>query len=278
MQTEQDAAVTPSEPRWRPLPAVERRVVGVLAEKAKTTPNAYPLTLNALVAGCNQKSNRDPQLNLTADDVEQALDALKQMGAVREVIDSGRVSKYRHLLYEWLGVDKAELSLMTELLLRGAQTVGELRQRVHGRMETIPDQATLRPLLDALVQKRLVTALTPPGRGQIVTHMLYLPAEWDSVRRACGSPASASSSEMHAAPDAGPQVSASASPPAASVARAGPTHGGPLAAAGSTAAAPPLPSAAAADLATQLRREIAELRAEVDRLRQDVQDLWSNLR
>ena len=83
------------QPKWRPLNSRQRRVVGVLIEKAKTTPDAYPLTMNALVAGCNQKSNRSPQMNLNADDVEQAVEQLREMGAIVEIQGSGRVPKYR---------------------------------------------------------------------------------------------------------------------------------------------------------------------------------------
>src|SRR5688572_5986581 len=96
-------------PRWRPLNAACRRVAGVLVEKAKTTPDAYPMTLNSLVAGCNQKSNRQPQMQLQSDDVEEALETLRELGAAAIVQGSGRVSKYRHYLYEWLGVEKVEL-------------------------------------------------------------------------------------------------------------------------------------------------------------------------
>ena len=107
---------TPPERRWRALDRTERRVLGVLAEKAKTTPDSYPMTLNALTNGCNQKSNRSPQMNLTSDDVEQVIEDLREMGAVMEIQGSGRVAKYRHQMYEWLGVDKVELAVMAELL------------------------------------------------------------------------------------------------------------------------------------------------------------------
>ncbi len=106
--------------RWRPLEKIDRRVAGVLVEKAKTTPEQYPLTVNSLVNGCNQKNNRDPQMQLEEADVMESLDRLKSTGAVAEVQGSGRVPKFRHLLYEWLGVDKVELAVMGELLLRGA--------------------------------------------------------------------------------------------------------------------------------------------------------------
>jgi len=160
-------------------------VLGVLVEKAKTTPAAYPLTVNAIRTGANQKSNRDPQMDLDEDDVQNALDRLRELGCIVEVQGAGRVPKYRHALYEWLGVTKVELAVMAELLLRGAQTVGELRGRA-ARMEPIADLGALTPLLDSLEVKGLVVALTPSGRGQMVTHHLYKPAELERVRAAVG--------------------------------------------------------------------------------------------
>jgi hypothetical protein len=167
--------------RWQPLSSVQRRVVGVLVEKAKTTPDSYPLTLNTLTSGCNQKSNRDPHMELSPEDVEQALEELRELGAVAEVQGGGRVSKYRHYMYEWLGVDKVELAVMAELLLRGEQTIGELRGRA-ARMEPIADLNELRPILESLEQKELVVALTPAGRGQVVTHNLYKAARLEELK------------------------------------------------------------------------------------------------
>ena len=138
MTDENTAPQTPPKPRWQPLSAIDRRVLGVLAEKAKTTPDIYPMSLNAICTGCNQKSNRDPLMQLEPDIVEESLDRLREMGAVGMVEGYGRVTKYRHYLYEWLGVEKVELSVMTELLLRGDQTEGELRGRA-SRMDTIAD-------------------------------------------------------------------------------------------------------------------------------------------
>src|SRR5947207_2047034 len=109
-------------PRWRALNRIDRRVAGVLVEKAKTTPDQYPMTINGLLNGANQKSNRDPQMQLEESDVLESLDRLKAVGAVVEIQGGGRVPKFRHLMYEWLGVDKVELAVMAELLLRGAQT------------------------------------------------------------------------------------------------------------------------------------------------------------
>lgn len=168
-------------PKWQVLDRIERRVLGVLVEKAKTTPDNYPLSLNSLVNGCNQKSNRFPQMQLDESDVFDALTRLRKLGAVAEIQGDGRVDKYRHLAYDWLGVNKAELAVMAELLLRGAQTMGELRGRA-ARMEKIPGIAELRPLVEGLRQKKLVLLLTPPGRGCVLTHSLYHDQELAKLR------------------------------------------------------------------------------------------------
>jgi uncharacterized protein YceH (UPF0502 family) len=180
-----EAAVDRPSPRWQPLEAVERRVLGVLIEKAKTTPENYPLTINSLRAGCNQKNNRAPLMQLEEDQVEQALENLRKLGAVAQIQGGGRVDRYRHLAYEWLGVEKVELAVMAELLLRGTQTVGELRGRA-ARMEPIKDLTELGPTLDSLHARGLVIFLSPPGRGSLVTHALYLERELEKVRREAG--------------------------------------------------------------------------------------------
>lgn len=182
MSTDASAAEPVAKPRWQPLEALERRVLGVLVEKAKTTPENYPLSLNAIKNGCNQKNNRAPLMQAEEDQVAAALESLRRVGAVSEIQGSGRVDKYRHLAYEWLGVDKVELAVMAELLMRGAQTVGELRGRA-ARMEPIKDLADLRPVLESLQAKGLVVFLTPEGRGAVVTHTLFQDREMDKVRR-----------------------------------------------------------------------------------------------
>jgi hypothetical protein len=250
-------------PKWKPIGPIERRVLGVLVEKAKTTPDAYPLTLNSLTTGCNQKSNRDPQMNVEPDQVEAALERLRHMLAVIEVSGSGRVSKFRHLVYEWLGVDKVEAAVMTELLLRGAQTVGELRGRA-ARMEPISDVAALQPVLQSLEQKGLLIALTPPGRGQMVTHALYLPHELDKIRGSVRH-----EGVVEAPPDAAPPSPRRAVPSGVPAAPAAPV----------TSAAPTAPTSGRSDAEVQqLRQEVDQLKAEVTRLKSEVQDLWSNLR
>jgi len=172
---------TPLARRWQSIGAIDRRVLGVLAEKAKTTPDIYPMSLNAICTGSNQKSNRSPLMQLEPEAVEESLDRLRELGAVGLVEGYGRVQKYRHYLYEWLGVDKVEIAVMTELLLRGDQTVGELRGRA-SRMEPIADLAALRPVLDSLKAKGLVVSLTPEGRGHVVAHALYKPREMETLQ------------------------------------------------------------------------------------------------
>jgi uncharacterized protein YceH (UPF0502 family) len=189
MSTDPQANEQEASPRWRPISAIERRVLGVLVEKAKTTPENYPLSLNAIRAGCNQKSNRAPMMQLEEDQIDEALEQLRKIGAVAQIQGGARIDRYRHLAYDWLGVEKVELAVMAELLLRGTQTVGELRGRA-ARMEPIKDLAELQPTLDSLQAKGLVLYLTPPGRGSIVTHALYLEHEMEKVRREAGMHAS----------------------------------------------------------------------------------------
>src|SRR5262245_61813290 len=99
-----DPSSEPESPQWRPLAAIDRRVLGVLVEKAKTVPASYPMTLNAIATGANQKNNRFPEMQLEADRVQDSLDRLRELGAVGEVQGEGRVPKFRHYLYKWLGV------------------------------------------------------------------------------------------------------------------------------------------------------------------------------
>lgn len=170
------------QPRWQPVSATDRRVLGVLIEKAKTTPDQYPLSLNALRTGCNQKSNRFPSMELEEEPLQASLDRLRALGAVTLVQGGSRVERFRHLLYEWFMVDKRELAVLAELLLRGAQTEGELRTRA-SRMEPINDLPALRSLLDQLRAKKLVVSLTREGRGHVITHNLYRPDELEKLRR-----------------------------------------------------------------------------------------------
>jgi uncharacterized protein YceH (UPF0502 family) len=160
----------------------ERRVLGVMVEKAKTTPDAYPLSLNALVTGSNQKSNRDPVLDLSEADVEEALIACQKKGLATK-ITGGRVERWRHNLYDTWHVDKVELAVLAELLLRGPQTEGELRGRA-SRMEPIDDLEALRTVLRKLAERKFVVYLTPEGRrGTVLTHGFHEPTELEQLRR-----------------------------------------------------------------------------------------------
>jgi uncharacterized protein YceH (UPF0502 family) len=159
--------------------------MGVMVEKAKTTPEYYPMTVAAIVAACNQKSNRDPVTNYDQDDVEETLHGLRKKGAVILIEGSGRVAKWKHTLYDWLKVTKVELAVLAELLLRGPQTEGELRARA-SRMEPLEDLPALQAILDSLAPRQLIHHLSPPGqkRGVFVTHGLYPPDELEKVRAA----------------------------------------------------------------------------------------------
>jgi len=135
------------------LKHLECRVLGVLVEKARTTPQQYPLSLNALVAGCNQKNNREPVMNVPDDHVQDALAGLRQKGLVREVMLTGsRVEKFRHVAGEVLGIDQRELVILTELMLRGPQTVGELRTHA-SRMHPLETTDVVKNLLDSLMNR-----------------------------------------------------------------------------------------------------------------------------
>jgi uncharacterized protein YceH (UPF0502 family) len=182
----------------RPLDAVERRVLGTLIEKGKTTPEQYPLSLNALVTGCNQKSNRDPVMTLDEEQVMRGVTGLRQCGAMAEVFGSGKIPRYRHLAYEWLAVGKEELAILGELLLRGAQTEGDLRGRA-SRMDPIPDLDALRGHLDGLAARGLVVWLSPPGRGRMLTHGLLPPEKLEKVRAEFGTAAGAATAGEPAA-------------------------------------------------------------------------------
>lgn len=128
----------------------ECRVLGTLIEKAQTTPNQYPLTLNALTNGCNQKNNRDPLTELSEDEVLEAVDGLKSKGLAREAILSGsRVNKFRHTIREALSVNVAEMAVLAELMLRGPQSPGELKTRAE-RMVPAGTEPALRSPEDAL--------------------------------------------------------------------------------------------------------------------------------
>lgn len=206
MSSEEPLSGKPAQPQWQPLSKIDRRVLGVLIEKAKTTPAGYPLSLNAVVTACNQKSNRDPLMHLDDETVLASLERLRQMKAVTMVQGSGRVEKYRHYGYDWFQVDKVELSVLAELLLRGPQTLGELRSRA-SRMDPINSLDELSEIVSRLEAKGLVTFLQSTGRAKVVAHCLYPPAELEKIRAAATAEqpdgANAPSSSTAALPEVG---------------------------------------------------------------------------
>jgi uncharacterized protein YceH (UPF0502 family) len=145
--------------------AVEIRVVACLIEKQRTTPDVYPLSLNSLRIACNQSTNRDPVVDYDEATVVEALRHLALRGWTRLASGpGGRARKYRHLLDEALGVDPAEISLLAVLMLRGAQTPGELKQRSE-RLYSFADLAAVHETLDRLVEREQV-ARHPRRPGQ----------------------------------------------------------------------------------------------------------------
>jgi uncharacterized protein len=134
------------------LTDVEARVLGALVEKEVTTPEYYPLSLNALVNACNQKSNRDPLMHLDEDAVRQALRGLSDQYLARSAASDGRVAKFEHRLGEAYNFDRKETAILCELLLRGPQTPGELRTRAE-RMHPFEDLSEVQTTLQRLSRR-----------------------------------------------------------------------------------------------------------------------------
>jgi uncharacterized protein YceH (UPF0502 family) len=154
-----------------PLTDVEVRVLGALVEKAATTPELYPLSLSALTAACNQASNRDPVMRLDEDVVTVAAVALRRRGLLRAIQPAGsRVMKYEQLLAQALALDARALAVLGVLMLRGAQTPGELHART-ARLAEFADLAEVEATLDGLVAREpepLVARLPRrPGQKEV---------------------------------------------------------------------------------------------------------------
>ena len=147
--------------------AVEIRVLGCLIEKQRTTPDAYPLSLNALRLACNQATNRDPVVAYEEREIKAALDRMSNRGWTRFASGvSSRALKYRQLLDEALGLSEPEMSLLGVLMLRGPQTVGELKQRSE-RLHRFGSIAEVAETLDGLTQRELVARLERrPGQKE----------------------------------------------------------------------------------------------------------------
>ena len=168
------------------LDFTERRVLGVLIEKGYTTPEQYPLSLNAIVSGSNQKNCRDPISSFDENSVLDALESLRRKGlAILVRMEGSRVDRWKHKAGDALSLEPKEISILAELLLRGAQTDGELRQRA-GRMVPADGLEEVVGLLDKLMSRPdpLVRRATSPDRkrGAKFDHTLYPASERSQER------------------------------------------------------------------------------------------------
>src|SRR5579863_7456385 len=161
------------------LHAVEVRVLGALLEKEITTPEYYPLTVNALQNACNQKSSREPVVNYNEEAVTEALASLQYKGLVLKISGAGhRVEKYAHRLGEVLNLGRREMALLCVLMLRGAQTVGELRGRTE-RMHEFADMEEVERVLETLAASEASSGFGPlvarAERGRWVQLLGWVP-------------------------------------------------------------------------------------------------------
>lgn len=185
-----EAAETSAEPR---LDAVEARVLGCLVEKESTTPDAYPLTLNALTTACNQKTSREPVMKLEPGRVGQALRSLENKGLVRHQFTS-RADRYRHVAEKGLELTQAQLAVLAVLMLRGPQTLGELLTRCE-RIHRFDDTEEVAWTIERLTQKAPpMAARLPRQSGQRedrYAHLLCGPVKHAVSGRAPDEPAPA---------------------------------------------------------------------------------------
>jgi uncharacterized protein len=205
-----DIAANATALAWPVLSPVEIRVLGCLVEKAVTTPDIYPLTLNALTHACNQKSNRDPVMSLDEADVVAALDALRHTYRLAALVHTAgsRVEKFKHAVSQVIALNPEQAAILCELLLRGPETVGELRTRAT-RLHPFHDLDHVQHVLDELAGHAggpLVVKLPrEPGRREPRwMHLLAgpidaagLPAEHAPRHAAQRAPQTAESSELN---------------------------------------------------------------------------------
>lgn len=248
----------------------EQRVLGCLIEKRWTTPDQYPLSLNALRLACNQSTNRDPVTDYDETTVREAAQRLSLYGLARLASGHGsRATKYRHLAEDALGLGREELAVLAVLLLRGAQTPGELKARTE-RMAPLASLADVERVLHVLGERGYAQRL---GRrpGQKEDRFEHLLGGAGEDQDAVG--ASASGSGLPAGASVAP-AGASVAPPGASVAPAGALHAPgeavplPPGAWGAEAESASAGNGSLADRVAALESEVASLRAELDELRQ----------
>jgi uncharacterized protein YceH (UPF0502 family) len=180
----------PFDPRSNPLTAVEARVLATLMEKARTVPDSYPLTLNALVTGCNQKSSRDPVMEVSEGEAQEALDSLR-LRTMSVQISSARATRWEHNFPRGVGVPDQSAVLLSQLMLRGPQTAGELRinsERWHRFADISSVEAFLEELRERSEEKGgpLVVLLprAPGAREQRWAHLLCGPVDLNAMASA----------------------------------------------------------------------------------------------
>jgi uncharacterized protein len=183
------------------LDQTEARVLGCLVEKELATPEYYPLTLNALVNACNQKSNRDPVMALDDAEVQAALDRLRARQLAHRSAEGVRAAKYCHNLEGPLRLEPPELAVLAELLLRGPQTLGELRTRTE-RMTSFADLAAVEECIESLLERDqpLVVRLPrQPGRKEHrFAHLFMDPPAAEEFPAAATPPATADNQQLAA--------------------------------------------------------------------------------
>jgi uncharacterized protein len=159
------------------LHPIEARVIGALIEKEITTPEYYPLSLNALVNACNQKSNRDPVVSFDEDTVVQAIDTLRDKRLASVVSGAGsRVPKYSHRFSETLNLGRREIAILCELLLRGPQTLGELRTRTE-RLHKFDDPSEVESVIGRLPEMVAKLPRRPGEKESRYTHLFSGPVD-----------------------------------------------------------------------------------------------------
>jgi uncharacterized protein YceH (UPF0502 family) len=239
------------------LSAPEIRVLGCLLEKQRTTPDAYPLSLNALRLACNQATNRDPVTEYDEAVIRDALHRLSRRRWTRLASGAGsRAPKYRHLLDEALGLPEDELAVLCVLMLRGPQTPGELKQRAE-RLHPLPDLSAVLDALERLIGRDLAERL-PRRPGQKEERYTHLLADDEAQPPAPAAPV--------------PPAPAWTPPPAAPDVENAPQASAPSPVATAPAAAPTSDPRVARleDEVAALRAELAALRASLDALRADL--------
>ena len=242
------------------LSAPEIRVLGCLLEKQRTTPDAYPLSLNALRLACNQATNRDPVTEYDEATIRDALHRLSRRRWARLASGAGsRAPKYRHLLDEALGLPEDELAVLCVLMLRGAQTPGELKQRTE-RLHPLADLAAVLDALERLMGRDLAERLArrPGQKEERYTHLLG-----DDEAQPGAPPAGVASAPAPSVAS-GPDLDLDDAP-------APPRPPAPA------PAAPPPPAAAPDPRVGRLEDEVAALRADLEALRATLDALRAEL-